>query len=124
MATPTLANSPELHPLFKDILRPFAPQSERQYDGKLIEGLTDLVEDVSKPKPPQSDGFSIPDSIPTDEQRRERNAAMLLELWKLGEEMGKQAFEVQPKPDPLAIALNGFPDVNSYYAYRAGMGGE
>jgi hypothetical protein len=58
---------------------------------------------------------------PTDEQRRARNAAMLHELWTLGEQMAAQAFELpQPKPDPLAIALNGFPDVNTYRAYYAG----
>jgi len=57
----------------------------------------------------------------TDEQRRIRNAAMLLELWKLGEQMGTQAIELPlPKPDPLAIALNGFPDFASSQAYYAG----
>ena len=54
--------------------------SEEPYDGKLIDNLTELVEKVEQPKPPQS----------------EKN------------------------PDPLTIALNGFPDVNTYYAEREG----
>src|SRR5579862_4099932 len=98
MATPTLANSPR-------------PENPAHYDGLLIESLDQLVE-KNTPKPPQPE-LSIPDSIPTDEQRRERNAQMLCELWKLGEQMAAQAFELpQPKPDPLLVALNGFPDVN------------
>jgi len=56
----------------------------------------------------------------TAEDFRQSNAAALLELWAIGEKMAAQAFEVQPKPDPLKVALNGFPDVNSYYAYSAG----
>jgi hypothetical protein len=57
----------------------------------------------------------------TAEDFRQHNADALLELWALGEQLAAQAFEIpQPKPDPLKIALNGFPDVNTYYAYRAG----
>ena len=45
---------------------------------------------------------------------------MLLELWALGEKMLTQAVELpRPKPDPLTVALNGFPDVHSYYAFEA-----
>jgi hypothetical protein len=55
-----------------------------------------------------------------DNERRERNAAMLNALWKQGEQMALQAFDLrQPKPDPLTVALNGFPDVHSYYAFEA-----
>jgi hypothetical protein len=94
MATSTLANSPD----------PLSP---------LIDSLTEMVKKAEQPKPPQSepDGFRIPDSIPTDEERRIRNAAMLLGLWKLGETLVKPT---------LQDALHGFPDVNSYYADAAG----
>jgi hypothetical protein len=112
MATPTLAN----------------PQSREnhspEYSGQLIEELTRTVEKVEQPKPPQSepDGFTIPEAIPTDDQRRARNAEMLNALWILGEGMNLQASEIPPrqKLDPLTIALNGFPDVNTYYANREG----
>lgn len=111
MATSTLAKSPS------------PTNSPEPYDGKLIDGLTDLVRNVEKPKPPQPEitNSIIRNSItPTDDERRERNAAMLLSLWALGEQMAEQAFELpHPKPDPLTVALNGFPDVNSSYAYYA-----
>lgn len=103
MATPTLAKSPESHP---------------DYDGNLIEDLVRTVEQVQKPKPPQPD-YTI--TTPTDEERRERNAEFLTALWILGEQMAEQAVELpRPKPDPFTIALNGFPDVNTYYADAAG----
>lgn len=95
-----------------------SPESERPYNGKLIPDLVDLVERAQKPKPPRPD-YEI--NTPTDEERRERNAEFLNALWVLGEQMATQAVEIpQPKPDPLTIALNGFPDVNTYYAYQAG----
>lgn len=94
MATSTLANSP----------------STPEFDGRLIEDLTDLAPDPEQPKPPQPDPrFSI--TTPTDEERRERNAAMLNTIWALGESL------VRPT---LKDALHGFPDVNSYYADAAG----
>jgi hypothetical protein len=96
MATPTLAKSHE---------------SDRQQDGRLIERLTDLVEKVQKPKPPAP--------APSGEPRQQ-DVAMLLDLMALGEKMAAQAIELRATPDPLLIALNGFPDVNNYYAYREG----
>lgn len=93
MATPTLANSPE---------------SGRPYDGNLIDELVRTVEEVQKPKPPQPE-YEI--TTPTDEERRERNAAMLSTIWALGESL------VRPT---LKDALHGFPDVNTYYADAAG----
>jgi len=108
MATPTLAK----------------PQSPENLNSPLVNELTRIIEKVEQPKPPQSepDGFTIPAAIPTDDQRRARNAAMLNELWAIGEGMNLQAFEIPPrkKLDPLTIALNGFPDVNTYYADREG----
>ncbi len=115
MATPTLAKSP--HP---ENSQPGLPQ----YDGALIDSLSHLVEKVERPKPPKSE-LEIPAEIPTDDERRERNAQMLCELWKLGEQMAAQAFEIpQPKPDPLLVALNGFPDVNTSQNYYDCAGGE
>lgn len=130
MATSTLANSP----------------SNLPFDGRLIEDLTDLAPNPEQPKPPQPDPrFSI--TTPTDEERRERNAAMLNTIWALGESLpdkfkcakckwtgvfcfgrcpacGSLAIynitpEDAPKPT-LQTALGGFPDVNSYYADAAG----
>ncbi|MGB7585213.1 MAG: hypothetical protein WBM11_10235 [Terriglobales bacterium] len=121
MATPTLANS-HIHPLFREILRSIAPPNTPN-DGKVLDDLTQLVEKVEQPKPPQPDGFTIPDSIPTDDQRRARNAEMLNALWILGECMAAQSLAEIParkQLDPLTIALNGFPDVNTYYADREG----
>ena len=100
MATPTLAKSPESHP---------------QYDGKLIEDLIRTVEKVQKPKPPQ------PAPAPAkNDDPREQNARMLSALWEQGEKMAAQAIELRGKPDPLLVALNGFPDVHTYYADAAG----
>ncbi len=97
MATPSLAKSP-------------APEFP-QHDGSTIDRITELVERVSEPKPPQSAPAPIADP-------RERNAAMLLDLWQQGERWTAQAFELpHPKPDPLTAALNGFPDVNTKRAY-------
>jgi hypothetical protein len=108
VATPTLAKSPT----------PEFPQ----HQGTTIEELERLVERVSRPKPPQPD-LSTTITTPTDEERRERNAAMLNALWALGEQMAEQAFELpRPKPDPLTIALNGFPDVNTSRNYYACCG--
>ena len=99
MATPILAKSP--HP-------------EDSYDGNLIPELIDLVKQAEKPKPPQ------PAPAPTEDPR-EKNARMLIALWQQGEQMAAQAFELPlPKPDPLTIALNGFPDFASSQAYYAG----
>jgi hypothetical protein len=93
------------------------PESDRPYDGNLIDKLIDTVIEAEKPKPPQS--ATEPDE--TRDKIRDRNAAMLHALWILGEQMGEQAFELpRPKPDPLTIALNGFPDVNTSRAYYAG----
>lgn len=112
MATPTLANSPHSHD----------PQPDPVFNGEIIGKLTDLVENVSRPKPLQPD-LSTTIITPTDDERRERNAAMLLELWALGERMAAQAFEIPPpKPDPLVVALNGFPDVSTRDAFYAGQG--
>ena len=57
----------------------------------------------------------------TDEERREQNAELLTELWWLGEKMITQALGLQPKPDPLVVALNGFPDVNTSRDYYEGV---
>jgi len=103
MATPTLAKS---------------PQSDRPYDGNLIEELTEIVIRAEKPKPPQPETEITRRS---DEERKASNAELLNALWILGEQMGTQAFELPlPKPDPLSIALNGFPDFASSQAYYAG----
>lgn len=95
MAIPTLAKFPESHPKFDE----------------LIDSLIRTVEEVQKPKPPQ------PAPAPNDDTH-EQNARMLLALWEQGEKMAAQAIELRVKPDPLLIALNGFPDV--YYADAAG----
>lgn len=114
MATPTLANS-NLHPLFQEILRSIAPPNTPN-DGKVLDDLTQLVEKVEQPKPPQSE----PDA--EKDRRKEQNAAMLLDAWTQGEKMSLQASEIPPhkRLDPLTVALNGFPDVNTYYADREG----
>lgn len=105
MATPTLTKS---------------PLSDRPYDGNLVENLIQQVEKVSQPKPPQPEPATEIISR-TDEERRAHNAEMLNALWILGEQMVDQAFELsRPKPDPLTVALNGFPDVNTSLAYQAG----
>jgi hypothetical protein len=62
------------------------PGSEQQYDGNLIDDRTHLGDKAEKPKPSQSD-LSIAIITPTDGERRIRNAAMLLELWALGEKL-------------------------------------
>lgn len=104
MATPTLAKS---------------PQQEDSYDGNLIPELIDLVERrVDQPKPPQPETDIL---SRTDDERKASNAELLNALWILGEQMSAQAFELPlPQPDPLAIALNGFPDFASSQAYYAG----
>lgn len=88
-----------------------SPSSDRPYDGILIDNLPELVEKAENPTPPQP--ARAPIVIPDENGRDEkRNAAILHELWVLGEQMAAQAFELrQPKSDPLTIALNGFPDV-------------
>ena len=95
MATPTLAKSLE---------------SDRPYDGKLIDELTETINKVEQPKPPQPD-LSVTIITPTNEERRIRNAAMLLELWAIGEELPKPTFKA---------ALGGFPDGHTDYAHQAG----
>jgi hypothetical protein len=102
MATPTLAKSPT----------PEFPQ----HQGTTIEELERLVENVSQPKPPQPAPAPVTDP-------REQNAAILLDLWQQGERWAEQAVELpRPKPDPLTIALNGFPDVNTSRNYYACCG--
>ena len=54
----------------------------------------------------QSPTSSTPES-------REQNRRILLNLWRVGEEL-----------NPLKVALSGFPDVNSYRAYYEGVGNE
>jgi hypothetical protein len=105
MATSTLAKS---------------PLSDRPYDGNLISELIETVEKVEQPKPPQPDP-AVEITSRTDEERRASNAEMLNALWILGEQMAEQAIELpRPKPDPLTVALNGFPDVFSSWAYQQG----
>ncbi len=127
MATPTLAKHSALHQFFHEALRPANQQKpEKPYDGKLIENLNKLVEknQPNQPKPPQPD-LSVTIVTPSDEERKARNAEMLNALWILGEQMAAQAFEIrQPKPDPLLVALNGFPDVNTSQNYYDCAGGE
>ena len=90
------------------------PEETPQHSGRLIDDLVKTVEKVEQPKPPQP----VTDR---DKDPRERNAAMLLHLWEQGEAMAAQAFELpQPKPDPLTVALNGFPDVYSSWADQMG----
>lgn len=101
MATSTLANS---------------PQSDCPYDGNLIDELVDTVERVQQPKPPQS----APEPDNSQDKIRDQNARMLIALWKQGEQMAAQAVELRVTADPLLIALNGFPDVHTYYADAAG----
>ena len=96
MASLTLANS---------------PASDRPFSDHLIEELIETVKNVEQPKPPQP--------VPVDDPR-EKNAAMLIALWHQGEHMATQAFELSRKPDPLTIALNGFPDVYTSLAYQMG----
>ena len=55
---------------------------------------------------PQSPASSTPES-------REQNRRVLLNLWRMGEQL-----------DPLEVALSGFPDVNTYRAYYEGAGNE
>jgi hypothetical protein len=87
---------------------------EEPFDGHLIDNLVEIVERVEEPKPPQ------PAPLPVGDPR-ESNAAMLCALWEQGERWAAQAFELpQPKPDPLTIALNGFPDVYTSRAYQEG----
>jgi hypothetical protein len=88
----------------------------------LIRDLVRTVEKVEQPKPPQPDpSLEIGIISRTDEERRACNAEMLNALWILGEQMGEQASELpHPKPDPLTVALNGFPDVFSSWAHQQG----
>lgn len=107
MAGSTLAVSPQ-----SETPRP-TPEGDADsnfYEGSLIDGIIGVVEKARRPKPPQP--VETPAVIPTDDERRERNAAMLLNLWEIGERMTFQAFELRHKPDPLLVAYNGFPDVS------------
>jgi hypothetical protein len=76
VATSNLANSPDSN----------NPQ-EQQYEGRLIERLTELVEDASQPKPPQP----APVIIPTEQQKK-ANEHSLLELWYLGDRLAENYF--------------------------------
>lgn len=96
------------------------PDAGLPITGSLIEDLTRTVETVEQPKSPQPDP-SVEITSRTDEERRASNAEMLNALWILGEQMAEQAIELpRPKPDPLTVALNGFPDVFSSWAYQQG----
>ena len=63
-------------------------------------------------------------SSPEAEAFRTFNGNLIHDLCELGDrltaEHGLLPKPEPPKPDPLARALGGFPDVNTYYAHQAG----
>jgi hypothetical protein len=74
-ATPTLAKSPQ-----PENSQPDSPET-----------LTELVERVLDRKPPQSE-LTIPDTIPSDEERKMRNERLLISLWRLGDNTSMEYF--------------------------------
>jgi hypothetical protein len=68
---------------------------------------------LAKPRSPTS---SIPESF------REHNARSIDDLRRAGDQLLAQSGFLSP--DPLKIALSGFPDVNPYRAYYEGAGND
>jgi hypothetical protein len=69
---------------------------------------------------------NLANSPSSTEDFRTFNDNLIDDLCKLGDRLlAKHRLlpkSEPPKPDPLAVALGGFPDVHTYYAHQAGKG--